>query len=250
MCLDVDDTLLDNERASRRALAALTGNDAAWPVWRRITDDYYARLLAAEMDFDTMCRERTRAFFAAFGERLGDGEVAERERVRMAAMRQAWRLFDDARPCLEWLRACGLRLAVITNAPGSYQRAKIASLGLADLFDALVISGEVGAAKPDERIFHAACSRLGLDPHEVVHVGDRVDLDAVGAARAGMHGVWLNRREEAAQQAAGVPAGVSVIGGLSELPETLVCDVPGATVELGASAPVDRVPGSAGVRTL
>lgn len=230
MCLDVDDTLLDSERASRRGLVALTGNDAAWPVWRRITDDYYGRMLAAEMDFDTMRRERTRAFFAAFGERIDDAEAAERERVRMAAMRRGWQPFDDAEPCLEWLRACGLRLAVITNAPGGYQRTKLASAGLGGLFDALVISGEVGVAKPDERIFRTASDALGLDPGEVAHIGDRLDVDAAGAVRAGMHGVWLDRPGSGRSGPVNVPAGVSVISGLEQLPETLVCDLSDATV--------------------
>lgn len=237
VCLDIDDTLLDNERSSRRGLAALTGNDSAWPVWRRTTDEYYAQFLAGETDFDTMRRERTRAFFAAFGERLSEAEVAARERARMAAMQRAWQLFDDAVPCLEWLRASGLRIAVISNAPGPYQRKKIASVGLAGAFDELVLSGELGVAKPDGRIFAAACSALELRPEEVAHVGDRLDLDAVGAVHAGMHGIWLDRGGEAAPSAEGIrPDGVSVITSLDELPELLVCDLPSTAVPPGPRA--------------
>lgn len=222
VCLDIDDTLLDNAGSSRQGLKELIGNDAAWPVWRRTTDEHYARFVAGEIEFDVMRQERTRAFFAAFGEQLSDTEVAKREEHRMAAMQRAWRLFDDAVPCLEWLRASGLRLAVITNAPGRYQRKKIASVGLADLFDTIVISGEVGVAKPNDEIFHAACSALDLQPHEVAHVGDRLDLDAEAAVRAGMHGVWLNRSGDPATP----PECVSVITSLDELPELLVCDLP------------------------
>jgi putative hydrolase of the HAD superfamily len=226
VCLDIDDTLLDNATSSRAGLTALVGNDAAWPVWRRTTEEHYARFVAGEIDFDVMCRARTRAFFAAFGEELSDTEVAKREEFRMAAMQRAWRLFDDALPCLEWLRGSGLRLAVITNAPSGYQRKKIASVGLAEMFDALVISGELGVAKPDARIFEAACSALGMSPEHVVHVGDRLDVDAVGAMRAGMHGVWLNRRGKEETP----PEDVSTITSLNELAELLVCDLPAAPV--------------------
>ncbi|GAA2779214.1 HAD family hydrolase [Saccharopolyspora taberi] len=221
MCLDIDDTLLDNEASSRQALRALVGNDGAWPVWRRTTEEHYARFVEGEIDFDVMCTERTRAFFAAFGEHLSDTEAARREDVRMAAMQRAWGLFDDARPCLDWLRAAGLRLAVITNAPSDYQRKKIAAIGLADAFDAVVISGEVGVAKPDAGIFAAACARLGLEPHEVAHVGDRLDTDAVGARDAGLRGIWLNR----AGKRRPAPEGVHVITSLRQLPELLVCDL-------------------------
>lgn len=164
VCLDVDDTLLNSERASRHGLRELVGSDRAWPVWQRTTDRHYARFVTNEIDFDAMCIERTQAFFAAFGEELDPAEAARRETLRMAAMQQAWGLYDDALPCLDWLRASGLQLAVITNAPSAYQRKKIGAVGLADTFDTLIISDEIGVAKPDERIFHTACDALGLDP--------------------------------------------------------------------------------------
>ncbi|MBB5155416.1 HAD family hydrolase [Saccharopolyspora phatthalungensis] len=221
VCLDVDDTLLNSERASRHGLRELVGSDRAWPVWQRTTDRHYARFVTNEIDFDAMCIERTQAFFAAFGEELDPAEAARRETLRMAAMQQAWGLYDDALPCLDWLRASGLQLAVITNAPSAYQRKKIGAVGLADTFDTLIISDEIGVAKPDERIFHTACDALGLDPEEVVHVGDKLDTDALGATRAGLHGVWLNR-DEARAPAAHVPT----ITSLYELPELLVTDLP------------------------
>lgn len=227
VCLDIDDTVLDNARSSRQGLKALVGNDAAWPVWRRTTEEHYARFIAGELEFDLMCRERTKAFFAAFGEQLSDAEARRREHIRMEAMQRAWCIFDDVVPCLEWLRASGLRLATVTNAPGPYQRKKIASVGLSGAFDAVVISGELGIAKPDRRIFAAACRKLDLRPEEVVHVGDRLDVDATAATQAGMHGVWLNRTDQQ-----GVPPrGVRMISGLSELPELVTCDLP-ATVSV------------------
>ena len=232
VCLDIDDTLLDNASSSRAALAALVGNDAAWPVWRRITDQHYQRWVAGEVDFDAMCVDRTRAFFAAFGEDITRAEATEREHRRMAVMRDCWQLFDDARPCLDWLRGAGLRVAVITNAPGEYQRTKIAAVGLAEAFDALLISGERGAAKPDGALFREACAELGARPEQVVHVGDRLEADALGATRAGMHGVWLNRHENFPAR----PPEVSVITGLDELPELITCDLPAPAVAGPAAA--------------
>lgn len=221
VCLDIDDTLLDSEGASRRGLRALVGNERAWPVWKAITDEHYARFVAGRIDYESMCVERTRAFFAAFGQQLSAAEAVRRETARMAAVQRSWCLFEDAWPCLEWLRATGLRTAVITNAPSAYQRGKIAALGLADAFDAVLISEEVGFAKPDPRIFAAACAALDVSPEEVVHVGDRLETDALGAARAGLHGVWLDRKRRGGLSEPGVP----VIRNLYELTELLVCDV-------------------------
>ncbi|MGQ0716835.1 MAG: HAD family hydrolase [Pseudonocardiales bacterium] len=215
VCFDVDATLVDYEASTRAGLRELLGTDEAWADWCTLTDWHYLRYLAGEVDFDTMRQQRTRDFFAYRGEVLCHGEVVRREERRAAAMRRAWRLFDDALPCLRALRALGLRLAAITNAAGEYQRAKLGALGLESTFDAVLISGELGVAKPHHAIFRRACRALGVLPVQAVHVGDRLDTDAEGARNAGLHGVWLDR------SGCGVlplGAGISVIGRLSELP--------------------------------
>ena len=220
ICLDIDDTLVDYVASARAGLAALIGNDGAWSHWAELTELHHERVLAGEIDFETMRLQRTRAFFAERGEWLSDSELACREARRMDAMRGAWRLFDDVLPCLHLLRAAGLMLASITNASSKHQRSKLATVGLIDTFDVLVIAEEVGMAKPDPAIFHLACGRLRVPPCQVMHVGDRLDLDAQGAVDAGLSGVWLVR-DGADVPVVPLPHGVYVINGLLELPELL-----------------------------
>jgi putative hydrolase of the HAD superfamily len=224
VCLDIDDTLIDYDGSARTALTALVGHDGAWASWQRTTDEHVARAISGEFDYDTMRWERTKAFFADLGEHLDDAEVRRREDSRLAVMERSWRVFDDTLPLLDWLCASGIKVCAVTNASGPRQRAKIASVGLSDFFDHVVIAGELGVAKPDPVIFHTACLDLDVLPTETVHVGDRLDLDAVGARDAGMRGVWLNRDGVSDQVA---PEGVWTITGLSELPELLVCDLSG-----------------------
>jgi putative hydrolase of the HAD superfamily len=218
VCFDVDATLVDYEASTRAGLRELLGTDDAWAQWCALTDQHYARYLAGQVDFDMMRRHRTRDFFACRGELLCDGEVVRREERRAAAVRRAWQLFDDALPCLRALRALGMRLAAVTNAAGDHQRAKLGALGLESTFDAVLISGELGVAKPHRAIFRRACRALGVRPAQAVHVGDRLDVDAEGARDAGLHGVWLDRSGCGA-----LPhdAGISVIGRLAELPALL-----------------------------
>ncbi|HKR51898.1 MAG TPA: HAD family hydrolase [Pseudonocardiaceae bacterium] len=215
VCFDVDATLVDYEASTRAGLHELLGTDEAWADWCALTDWHYLRYLAGEVDFDTMRQQRTRDFFASRGEFLSDGEVVRREERRAAAMRRAWRLFDDALPCLRALRNLGLRLAAITNAAGDHQRAKLGALGLESAFDAVLISGELGVAKPHQAIFRWACRALGVLPAQAVHVGDRLDTDAEGARDAGLHGVWLDRSGCGALPQS---PGISVIAQLAELP--------------------------------
>lgn len=219
VCLDVDDTLVDYMASGRAGLIALLGHDRAWTHWAELTELHYDRFISGEVDFDTMRMQRTRAFFADLGEPLSDAEVVDREEQRQDAMRAAWRLFDDALPCLHLLRSAGMMLAAITNAPSAHQRSKLATVGLIDTFDVLVIAEEVGMAKPDPAIFHLACAKLGVPPNQAMHVGDRLDLDAFAAFEAGLCGVWLARPQSTTVEA--IPPGVHVINGLLELPELL-----------------------------
>jgi putative hydrolase of the HAD superfamily len=109
--------------------------------------------------------------------------------------RQEWfermALADDAAPTLAALRP-RYKLGLITNGPSAIQRAKIERFGLAGYFDALIVSGEVGVAKPDPAIFRLALERLGVEPAEALFVGDSPEHDLRGAAAAGVPFVWMN----------------------------------------------------------
>lgn len=97
----------------------------------------------------------------------------------------AWRVLPGAADALRRLRAAGLRTAVLSNNDARL-RPLLAGLGLADLFDAVVVSAEVGAEKPSPVIFHRALAALDLPKHQVVHVGDDRLLDVWGGRDAGL----------------------------------------------------------------
>ena len=65
--------------------------------------------------------------------------------------------------------------------------------GVVDLFDTIVVSDAVGWRKPRPEIFDQALRRLGVDASDALFVGDRADIDVVGAQRIGMPVAWVNR---------------------------------------------------------
>ncbi len=91
------------------------------------------------------------------------------------------------------LRNTGLPVGLITNGASDIQRTKLDALGIEDWFNVIVVSGEVGKAKPDASIFEVALNELGLEPHDVWHIGDNLEADVAGAKAAGLTAVWLNR---------------------------------------------------------
>ncbi len=88
---------------------------------------------------------------------------------------------------VEQARRHGVRTAILSNDPGGP-----AGRGLRELagpfVDVVVLSGDVGLAKPDRRIYELVAQRIGLDPGECVFVDDLVG-NVRGAAAAGMVGV-------------------------------------------------------------
>ena len=101
-------------------------------------------------------------------------------------------LFPDVIPTLQWLRDCGIRLAAVTNRGYSGPRfhEEMRDLGLTDLFEATVISCDVGYMKPHPRIFQYALERMGVEAAETVMVGDSLRADVEGAKTLGMTTIW------------------------------------------------------------
>ena len=100
------------------------------------------------------------------------------------------RLSDDVRRTLDELRRQRLKLAVVTNGASMRQRRKIAALGLADAFDAILVSEEEGVRKPEAELFRRALARCGVAAHEALFVGDHPVADVEGAYRAGLKAAW------------------------------------------------------------
>ncbi len=86
------------------------------------------------------------------------------------------------------------RLAVVSNfdyTPMAWH--VLEREGVADLFETVVVSDEVGWRKPKPVIFELALQRMGTTPGAALFVGDRADIDVAGAQGVGMAAAWINR---------------------------------------------------------
>lgn len=121
----------------------------------------------------------------------GDTALAEAAYAIFFAERNRVAFYPDALAALQRLSA-RVPLAAVSNG-----NADLAAIGIAEHFRFQLGAREHGAAKPDPGIFHAACAQLGVEPLHVLHVGDDVTMDVVGAHRAGLRSCWINRPGEA-----------------------------------------------------
>jgi HAD superfamily hydrolase (TIGR01549 family) len=95
-------------------------------------------------------------------------------------------------PLLDFLVRSGVRMGVLSDYPPA---AKLRALGIEHQFSLVLCSTdpEIGALKPHPRGFLVACDRWRLPAREVLMVGDRFDVDAAGAAAAGMPCVLIDK---------------------------------------------------------
>jgi HAD superfamily hydrolase (TIGR01509 family) len=122
--------------------------------------------------------------------------------------------YPDALPCIEALRARGLRVGAVGNTPRKTEDI------LRRYVDVLGSSGGWGVSKPEPAFFERIIETLGLPPREIAYVGDRVDNDVRPALRAGMLAVHIRRGPWGYLQA-GAEAAHLQIASLEELPEKL-----------------------------
>ena len=249
---DLDDTLIWDERLSRRALmetaaeaATRCGADAArlaadaksaadelWhahaPVercdrlgivafegmWGHFhgEDDYLRHLREWTPHFRT---EIWRRAMAAQG--VQDEKLAAELGTMFARRRRELRdPLPGAQDVLHRLRTSGIRIGLLTIGVASLQREKIEASGLGLFFDAAVVSGEIGTGKPEPEIFRHLLGRLGVDAPDALMVGNSLARDIVGGKRAGLATCWLALEGE--DEPVGLTEPDYVIRSLGELP--------------------------------
>lgn len=98
--------------------------------------------------------------------------------------------FPDALATLRFLREQGIRLALITNGSSRLQRRKIEKYGLASFFDCILVEGEFGVGKPDERIYLHALAQLETLPAGAWMVGDNLEWEVAAPQRLGIFAIW------------------------------------------------------------
>lgn len=98
-------------------------------------------------------------------------------------------LFDDVLPSLKALRA-KYTLGILSNGNSYPERC-----GLERIFQFVIFSQDYGVEKPDSRLFQIAVEKAGCSKQQLLHVGDSLETDIVGAINAGIKCVWLNRKQ-------------------------------------------------------
>ena len=132
---------------------------------------------------------------------------------------QNWSAPPETYTVLNELQAKGLPLGIVSNFSEDVTPICVKRVGIADYFDFIITSEEVGILKPDPEILHIALQKAQVKPNEAVYVGDH-PFDILCAKKVPMPIIWFNKDEDP------IPEGFTSypdfqIGSLLELPEIL-----------------------------
>ena len=198
LTLDLDDTLWPIDEVIARAEGILHQwfEQHAPKVAAALPPPEFAafrRALALELpamghDFTMLRREALRRALQQYDE---DPSLVEPAMTVFLGARNEVEFYPDS---LEALRRLSRHYRIVSLSNGN---ADLVRIGIGHHFSAMVSARSIGVAKPDPRIFHAACAEVDLQPEEVLHVGDDPDLDVRGGIGAGVRTVWLNRQRKA-----------------------------------------------------
>jgi putative hydrolase of the HAD superfamily len=223
---DLDDTLLDTTGPEAEMLVGLCAAvneelpgvefDHLRTRFRNGRDDLYQRVLAGEIDIATYRRLHLIAVCEPWGE---PSEALHETAIRLREEQLGRsRFVEHAIELVRDLCSAGVTTGLLTNGPSWMQRRKVELLGLDRELDAIGISEELGASKPDPAAFAATLELMGAAPDDTVMVGDHLDWDVRGALAAGMRGaVWVAGDEDEREP----PPGALRVARLGEVPAAL-----------------------------
>jgi 2-haloacid dehalogenase len=195
LLFDADDTLFDFPRAEANALrwtleqAGLPFETPYFEIYSRFNLQVWKEFERGEVTSTELRTKRFRLFFDEIG------FAADPEAVSPLYLRNLARGTDLLPGAEETIRALKgrFRLALVTNGLADVQNPRLARSALADCFEKVFISEEVGAAKPSTEYFDVVFREIGAPPKsEVLIIGDSLSSDMQGGINYGIDTCWYN----------------------------------------------------------
>jgi putative hydrolase of the HAD superfamily len=208
VCFDLDDTLCDYEKSAKisrnkmmnyaisrcEGVELSTFQEAYKKSFQNMINHYGGQaIFLIKSGLETRLEHISRTIH-----RLGFYDpklVNQLVKIYGEERRKTLKLFSDSIPLLTVLKT-KYRLSLVTNGPSDVQRNEIEWLNIEKYFDDIIVSGEVGYAKPDPRIFKVLLTKLKITPSQIIYVGNSQEHDIKGAKKAELKTIWINRKNE------------------------------------------------------
>lgn len=199
--LDLDGTLFDHRGAVAAAVDAFTiwlgapTSEQTRALWTAAEEEQFEQWRAGRITFQEQRRCRLQSFLPAIQVKVPqkESELDALFEQYLLRYRAEWCPFPDAVELLATLHRQQVPVGVLSNGNHEQQLDKLASIGLARYIDVVCTSELIGFAKPDPRAFHALAKGLGVEPADLVFLGDNPEHDIAGARAAGIRAGLVER---------------------------------------------------------
>ncbi len=195
LLFDADGTLFDYDRAERAALAgALQQIGVAFQpehlaAYRRFNQEVWQALERGQITPEVLKVRRFALLFQSVGVDHSPADFSERY---LDAIADCAELLDGALAVVQALQP-RYRMAIVTNGLSTVQRRRFERCAIRDCIAEIIISEEIGTAKPSPEFFDVTFARLGHPSKtEVLMIGDNWSSDIVGGVQYGLDTCWLN----------------------------------------------------------
>lgn len=194
---DADDTLFDFKKSEQEAFKnTMLEFDIAYqedyhlPIYHKINSAIWKEFEEGKITQQVLKVERFRRLSNKLNIEFNEYEFAI---AYMKHLANASYLFDDSIPFIQKLHK-DYRLIILTNGLTNVQTKRIKQSIIANYFESIIISEEVGVSKPDPRIFELALESIHYtDKSKVLMVGDSLTSDIKGGINFGVDTCWINR---------------------------------------------------------
>ena len=193
---DADDTLFDFHKAEANAFAiaceaaGFVSTPELLALYSRINDALWKELERGGITQPVLRVRRFEQFLEATGKQADPVGIADVYADALGS--QAIPLDGAEEAAARWSEI--LPIVIVTNGISSIQRGRMALSPIRHVISGMIVSEEVGAAKPDPRMLFEAMRVAGVeDPRRALMLGDSLTSDIAGAANAGVDACWFNR---------------------------------------------------------
>jgi len=193
--IDIDDTLLDYIPCCREAFdAALPEHPEYFDIFFSISGRLFSEAKHGKYTISEVMDLYPQEFIDTIG--YPQSAVDPFKHAFRAAWGKTHTLVPGAEQMLQTLQTKGYRLFAASNSFGHLQRSRLEHAGILRYFEDTFISMDIGYDKPDIRFYQEALRRCGLQPSEVLMIGDSMTTDVLGAQAAGIDALFFDRKKD------------------------------------------------------
>lgn len=201
LLFDFDNTLVDFHEASKLAFYSALQNysiehdDSYYGIYgeinAKIWSDFEQKLITAE----DIRRTRFTLFFEKIGKEDIDGYAFNAKYLSNIIEHTTIR--QDVIDMLQRLQA-RFKMSIITNGLKEVQRARLAKCKIDHLFDSIIVSDEIGVAKPDNAFFEHVMDSVeeDIDKQKILVIGDSLKSDIAGAKSFGLKSCYISKNPD------------------------------------------------------